>query len=131
MQTADFSAGGTFLASLFCGFTFIGSATCALASPWQAMHIDPLASFLAPCAVIAVEACWLSWQLAQIGVGGCCAHAGAASNSVASTAPRSAANRLWNLIGLPLNRWSGAERAQRRPALVSIREGAASRVNGV
>ena len=37
------------------GLLLAGSFRCSVASPWQAWHMLPLASFFAPCAVMAIE----------------------------------------------------------------------------
>src|SRR5690242_2083310 len=65
MQTAVFSAGVPLLIT-FGGF-FAGSFRCSEASPWQAWHMLPWASFFAPWWDIAVEAWAASWQVAQTG----------------------------------------------------------------
>src|SRR6476646_7040686 len=54
-QTAVFSAAVPDLIRL-AGLLLVGSFRCSLASPWQAWHIDPVASFFAPWAVMAIDA---------------------------------------------------------------------------
>src|SRR3954447_1537308 len=49
-QTADFSCGVPCLIR-FAGLLATGSLRCSDASPWQAWHMLPFASFFAPCAV--------------------------------------------------------------------------------
>src|SRR5215472_5862592 len=66
MQTAVCAAAGLPLPKGFSGF-FDGSLRCSDASPWQAWHMLPLASFLAPCAVRSIECHLSSWQLAHTG----------------------------------------------------------------
>src|SRR5690242_8461671 len=57
-QTADFSpAVAVLLVSGPCGLALVGSLRCSVASPWQAWHIEPCASFLAPCAVRKIDWC--------------------------------------------------------------------------
>src|SRR4051812_25627155 len=72
-QTALFSPAEAW-ANLFSILFFIGSSRCLLASPWHAWHMLPLASFLAPCFVSAIDWCGPSWQAAQ--TGSCCADTG-------------------------------------------------------
>src|SRR6185312_3145198 len=67
-QTAVFSAPvAVLLVSGPCGLALVGSLRCSLASPWQAWHIEPCASFLAPCAVKKIDWWDFSWQPAQTG----------------------------------------------------------------
>src|SRR5450755_577766 len=66
-QTPAFCAAVPYLIRL-AGLAFAGSFKCSVASPWQFWHMLPLASFFAPCAVIRIDACRSSWQLAHIGV---------------------------------------------------------------
>src|SRR5688572_29466765 len=65
-HTASFSAAGVPRFILFSGF-LAGSFRCSVASPWQAWHMLPLASFFAPWWVIAMDACAAAWQVAQTG----------------------------------------------------------------
>src|SRR5689334_23286933 len=69
MHTAVFSD-AVACAKRFTILWFTGSARCSLASPWQAWHMLPMASFLAPWNVVAIEACASRWHPAQTGVGG-------------------------------------------------------------
>src|SRR6266567_1009266 len=59
MQTAVCSAAGLPWANGLAGLAFVGSLRCSEASPWQAWHILPLASFFAPCTERSIE-CHLS-----------------------------------------------------------------------
>ena len=68
MQTAVFSAAVAVLdAAVRRACSSSGPCRCSLASPWQAWHMLPLASFFAPCAVCSSRRCDCSWQPAQIG----------------------------------------------------------------
>ena len=49
-QTAACLSAGTPVLNALSGLAFIGSLRCALASPWHAWHMLPLASVFAPCA---------------------------------------------------------------------------------
>src|SRR4029078_9886146 len=66
-KTAVFSAAVPDLIRL-AGLLLAGSFRCSVASPWQAWHMEPVASFFAPCAANVMDVCLSSWQFAQMGV---------------------------------------------------------------
>src|SRR5215471_1025220 len=66
-QTAACAEAGLPFAKGFSGLT-LGSLRCAEASPWQAWHMLPLASFFAPCCERSIECHLSSWQFAHIGL---------------------------------------------------------------
>src|SRR5215831_20108946 len=66
-QTAAASPAGLPLPNGLAGLALTGSLRCSEASPWQAWHMLPFESFLAPWAVRSIACHLSSWQFAQTG----------------------------------------------------------------
>src|SRR5271166_406259 len=114
-QTASFCAAVPYLTRLT-GLAAAGSFRCSLASPWQAWHMLPWASFFAPCAVSRIELCCISWQLAHIGFSadpysgfatgpaafaGCCANAVPPRKNMRRTPSPYAATEILSRMTVP------------------------------